>query len=57
MPNKTKCSESRRADYKAYKLEDRGALNKELKIEKHLKKHPEDKQSVLKPKVNYKKRG
>lgn len=45
MPNKTKCSESRKNEYKSYLTEKRAELNAELKLERHLKKHPNDIQS------------
>lgn len=48
MPNKTKCSDGRKAQYKAYRAENRRELNAALKLERHLKKHPNDKQSLAK---------
>jgi hypothetical protein len=45
MPNKIKCSPSRKASYQAYRTENRQMKNKERKLLKHLLKHPDDKQS------------
>lgn len=44
MPNKTKSSERRKAYYKISR--DKTLTNKERKLAKHLKKHPNDKQSA-----------
>jgi len=46
MPNKITCSESRQSAYKAYYQGGQQSLNKQLKIERHRKKHPNDKQKV-----------
>lgn len=46
MPNKTKCSDSRKAYYKT--SFDVTKRNKERKLAKHLKRHPNDKQSLKK---------
>lgn len=45
MPNKTKRSKSSDNYYKSYKLTTNKG-NKELKLLKHAKKHPNDKQSL-----------
>ncbi len=59
MPGKTKCSESRKANYKAYEASKQAEKNKECKILRHMLKHPNDKQTeqrtvpvYKKPKVN-----
>ncbi len=45
-----------RPSQKAYVIEKRSIKNKEKKVLRHLKKHPNDKQSIERPVVNYKKR-
>lgn len=44
MPNKRKCRsrEGYKARYKNYKAENRASKNKEKKLQRHLKKHPND---------------
>lgn len=54
MPNKTKCSDSRKRDYTAYKAQDKAELNKLIKLEKHMKTHPNDKQSQERYPADYK---
>ena len=39
---------------KCYVNEQRWIKNKAIKLARHIKKHPLDKQSVLKPRVDYK---
>lgn len=53
MPNKTKCSTSRKAEYTSYKVENRKEKNKQNKLSKHLKTHPNDEQSIDRTKTNY----
>lgn len=45
MPGKTKTSDGAKRQYAAYAVEKHRELNKIRKIERHLKKHPTDKQS------------
>ena len=53
MLGKTSCSAKRKASYLSYKLEGRKAKNKLLKLQKHTKKHPNDKQATSGSKPNY----
>ena len=48
MPGKTKCSEGRKAQYKTYGSVNRKGLNRIRRIERHLKKHPNDEQTRTK---------
>ncbi len=52
MPGKTKTSKSNESYFKVYSYD----KNKSKRIERHLKKHPNDNQAIERPKANYTKR-
>lgn len=54
MPNKIKCSTSRKAQYSNYQAQNRKEKNKERKLLKHLEKHPNDVQSLERKVPDYK---
>lgn len=45
MPGKTYCSDSKKAQYKSYLIENRREKNKDRKLEKHFNKHLNDLQA------------
>lgn len=56
MPNKTARGPSNKAYFTKYVAENRAAKNQEKRLERHLKHHPNDRQSVdnLGKPANYK---
>jgi hypothetical protein len=46
-------SKSEKERYTAYKSQNKAEINKLKKLERHLKKHPNDKQSELRDQVKY----
>ena len=53
MPGKTSRGSSNTAYFKNYSAQDKREKNKEKKIDKHLKNHPNDVQSLERKPVNY----
>lgn len=54
MPGKTRRSESNKKYFTVYKAENRAELNAIVKMDRHLKSHPNDLQSKSKKIPNYK---